>query len=216
MTTESYIYESLVSCGDPSFGEFYRIYTESIPLREQKPETEISAMAARPDYKILLLKKSGTVIGFSVLFIPAGESFCLLEYMAVHSAFRNKGCGRELFLRTFHKAFSSGGAVCGLLEVDSEGERSRDRETRRRRVRFYRSMGCLRIEDLSYILPLPGEGPPPQMDLMAYLPDSRPLLDRCELERWLRVIYEQVYCCSPDDSRIGQMLKDIDEEVKVW
>ncbi|MFA4909912.1 MAG: GNAT family N-acetyltransferase [Desulfobacteria bacterium] len=210
-----YIYKPLVSSSDPSFDEFYGIYVESIPLREQKLKTQISAIATNSDYKVLLLKKNTVAIGFSILFTPAKESFCLLEYMAVHSAYRNLGLGRQLFLRTFQDVFSNRGPVHGLLEIDSDREQSADQEIRRRRQHFYRRLGCLRIDSLSYVLPLHGEGPPPQMDLMVYLPGRLPLISRHQLEHWLKVIYSKVYDCSADDPRIAQMIEDIGDPVKL-
>lgn len=216
MTIEAqYTYEPLVSSSDPSFDEFYRIYVESIPLRERKPKTQISAITTRPDYKILLLKRNDVVIEFSILFTPTKESFCLLEYMAVHSAHRNLGLGRELFLHTFKDFASNCGTVHCLLEVDSDREQSADQEIRRRRQRFYRRLGCLRIDGLSYVLPLHGEGAPPQMDLMVYLPDRLPPISRHQLEHWLKVIYNKVYDCSPDDPRIAQMMEAIGDPVKL-
>jgi GNAT superfamily N-acetyltransferase len=216
MTIEAqYTYEPLVSSTDPSFDEFYGIYVESMPLRERKPKTQISAITTRPDYKILLLKRNAVVIGFSILFTPTNELFCLLEYMAVHSAYRNLGLGRELFLRTFQDVVSNCGTVPVLLEVDSDREQSADQEIRRRRQRFYRRLGCLRIDGLSYVLPLHGEGPPPQMDLMLYLPDCLPLIRRHQLEHWLKVLYNKVYDCSPDDPRIVHMMEVIGDPVKL-
>lgn len=216
MTNETqYTYELLVSNTDPSFDEFYNIYEESIPLRERKLKAQISAMTTRSDYKILLLKRNDVVLGFSILFTPTQELFCLLEYMAVHSAHRNLGLGRELFLRTFKDYFSNNGTVHGLLEVDSDREQSADQEIRRRRQHFYRRLGCLRIDGLSYALPLQGEGSPPQMDLMVYLQDRLPLISKPQLERWLKAIYNKVYDCSPDDPRIAQMMEGIGDPVKL-
>jgi len=62
---------------------------------------------------------------------------------------------------------------------------------------------------------LPGKGPPPQMDLMVYLPDRLPLIRRHQLEHWLKVIYKRVYDCSPDDPRIFHMMKAIGDPVKL-
>ena len=212
---EQYSYKLLVSGSDPAFDDFYRIYAESISLREQKPKIQISAIAARPDYKILLLEKNDVVIGFSILFTPAKESFCLLEYMAIQSAYRNLGLGRELFLHTFKDVLSDSGTVHGLLEVDSDREQSADQEMRRKRQQFYRRLGCLRIAELSYLLPLQGEGPPPQMDLMVYLPDRSPLISSNQLEHWLQVLYSKVYDCSLDDPRIAQMMGAVGDPVKL-
>jgi hypothetical protein len=71
MTLETqYSYKQLVSSSDHSFDEFYRIYTASMPIRKQKPKTQISTITSKPDYKILLLNRNTEVIGFSMLFTP--------------------------------------------------------------------------------------------------------------------------------------------------
>lgn len=213
---EQYTYKQLISSRDPSFDEFYSIYEESIPLCERKPKAEISAITTRSDYKILLIqKKKDLVIGFSILFLPPNESFCLLEYMAIHSAYRNLGLGRKLFLRTFQDVVYSSGPVYGILEVDSEFEQSADYEIKKRRIRFYRSLGCLRVDGLSYVLPLHRESTPPRMDLMIYLPDSLPLISKYQLEIWLKAIYDKVYNCSTDDPRIVQMMEVISDPIKL-
>lgn len=216
MTIENqYTYQLLVSSRDPAFDEFFPIYMESIPLWERKTKAQISAIVTRPDYRVLLLKKNTVVLGFSILFTPAQESFYLLEYMAIHSAYRNLGLGGQLFLRTFENLDSHSGNVYGLLEIDSDREPSADQDIRRRRQRFYRRLGCLRIDGLSYMLPLHAEGSPVQMDLMVYLPDGVPFLRKTQLRHWLEVIYSKVYNCSPDDPRIIRMMEPVDNPVKL-
>ena len=172
-------------------------------------------MVSSPDYKTLLLKQGNEVIGINVLFIPANEDFFLVEYMAIHSKYRNRGLGRQLFLHGFQLVQAERQDVYCLLEVDSDRETCSDRETRRRRQRFYRRLGCLRIDGLPYILPLHEGGQPPQMDIMVCLPDGSHSISRNQLENWLRVIYDKVYDCSPDDPRIGSMMVAIDDPVKL-
>ena len=208
-------YESLISRDDHSFDDFYRIYAESMPLREQKPRAAISAMASRSDYKILLVKRNGITIGFSVLFVPMGESFSLLEYMAIHTAYRDSGAGGKLFQRSIQEVTSDRGDIPLLLEVDSDRGPSADQAIRRKRKNFYRRLGCFQIDGLHYLLPLPGQGSPPEMDLMIYLPDSFPPIQKSQLERWLKVIYQQVYNCSPDDPRIIQMMNSLTDPIRI-
>jgi hypothetical protein len=64
-------------------------------------------------------------------------------------------------------------------------------------------------------MPLPGEGPAPQMDLMVYSAEPPGSLRRSELKRWLQTIYRDVYRCSPDDPRIGQMLRDLPDPLLI-
>jgi ribosomal protein S18 acetylase RimI-like enzyme len=208
-------FESLVSSKDPSYKDFYRIYTESILPVEQKPEAALQAMTARPDYKITLAKRDGLTVGFSILFTPHGERFCLLEYMGVDSAYRALGIGGELFRRNVEATNAERGGTAMLLEVDSEREHSADQSVRRKRKNFYRRLGCLQIAGLHYILPLPGKDVPPAMDLMIYLTASTPHLRKSQLKRWLGVIYQRVYNCLPNDPRISLMMESVTDPVRM-
>lgn len=205
-------FELLGANDDRSIEYFYCIYAESISIREQKPRTHIAAMVHRPDYKVILAKRNGVVIGFSVLFLPTRESFGLLEYMAVQAPHRSGGVGAELFRHSV-QAISSRGEAPMLVEVDSELDSAPDQTIRQRRQRFYRSLGCLRIEGLSYLLPLPAEAPPPEMDLMVHVPPSIRRIPKSQLEHWLKVVYQEVYGCSPGDARIVRMMERVSDPI---
>ena len=203
--------EQLKSCDGPAFRELYEIYAVSIAARERKPEDWICSMVRAPEYTFWVMKGSGGIEGFSILFLPHAERFALLEYMAVTPERRNRGVGSALFKRTATRAPS----LPILLEVDSDREASDDREIRTRRQQFYRRLGCVRIAGLHYILPLPGVGPVPEMDLMLYSAEPLRQLPKTQLERWLRTIYRDVYRSSPDDPRIAQMLHDVPDPVRL-
>ena len=208
--------EQLKSCSEPAFREFYEIYASSIAAREQKSEAWICKMVHNPENKILVMKDNGHVKGFSILFLPNAQSFGLLEYMAVSAEDRNRGLGAEIFRRSMeHARNPESKAVPILLEVDSDREPSDDQKLRTRRLEFYRRLGCLRIAGLDYILPLPGEGPPPKMVLMIYSVDNLRQILRSDLGKWLKTVYEDVYCCSPDDPRIAKMLENLPGSIRL-
>ena len=211
--------EQLHSCGGSSFRELYEIYAASIAAREQKPEAWICAMVRAPEYWVGVMKDAGHVNGFSILFLPPAERFALLEYMAVTPERRNRGLGSALFKQTVVRAMTppapSHASLPILLEVDSDREASADREMRARRQQFYRRLGCVRVSGLHYILPLPGQGPVPEMDVMLYSAEPLRQLPKGDLERWLRTIYRDVYRCSFDDPRIVQMLHDVSDPVRL-
>jgi GNAT superfamily N-acetyltransferase len=208
--------EQLKSSGGETFRQLYAIYASSIVAREQKPETWIGAMVAAPEYRVWVAKEGGLVRGFSIVFESAAAGFALLEYMAVAPQQRNRGLGRELFLRSVAFAAAPQGLKLPvLLEIDSDREASSDRAMRTRRAQFYRRLGCLRIAALRYLMPLPGEGSSPEMDLMVYAAEPVDCVARGELKRWLETLYRDVYHCSPDDRRIGQMLEDLPDPVRV-
>jgi len=208
--------QQLKSCGGPPFRELYEIYATAIAAREQKPEAWICAMVRAPEYRVWVRKGAGRVTAFSILFSPPAERFALLEYMAVAAERRNRGVGSELFQQTVERAATPERPTLPiLLEIDSDREASSDQPIRTRRQQFYRRLGCVRISGLHYILPLPGEGPPPEMDLMVYSAEPLRQLPKTELERWLRTIYRDVYRCSSDDPRIVQMLHDESDPVRL-
>jgi GNAT superfamily N-acetyltransferase len=212
-----YQFEELKSGSGPEFEEFYTIYADSIAARERKSKAWISKMAGKAGYKILLLKDNAHVIGFSVLFLPLTESFDLLEYMAIADAYRNQGLGGELFRRSVQAASQARTGQPGslLLEVDSDREKCTDQTLRTRRLQFYRRLGCLTISGLRYIMPLAGEGPPPEMDLLIYPSGNLRQVPKSELEGWLKTIYQSVYHCSPEDLRITQMLMGLANPVQL-
>ena len=124
------------------------------------------------------------------MFAPPEESFCLLGCMAVDVDYRGAGVGGRLFLRSVQDAAQGRDDLAVLLEVDSEREPSADHAIRQRRQQFYRRLGCHRIDELDYILPLTGAGAPPRMDIMIYFPGRKSTVGKARLERWLTVTAE--------------------------
>ena len=206
--------EQLESSEGETFRQLYAIYAASIAAREQKPEGWIADMIGAAEYRVWVAKAGGVVRGFSILFAPTAEGFALLEYMAVAPDRRNQGLGAGLFRRTVEHAVAPGGRKLPvLLEIDSDREASSDQAIRARRERFYRRLGCLRIAGLHYLMPLAGEGPPPEMDLLVYCAAPLVRLGRSELRRWLETVYRDVYRCSPDDARLARMVAGLPDPV---
>lgn len=208
--------EQLTSVDGEPFRQVFAIYAASINPREQKPEHWLRAMVAAPEYRVWISQQDGRVLGFSILFVPPGQGFALLEYMAVATEKRGAGFGGRLFQKTVAQALTpEGAALPVLLEVDADREAPSDREVRVRRLRFYRRLGCLKIVGLRYLMPLQSAGAAPEMDLMIYAVQPLAHVARAEVRGWLRSIYRDVYRCSPDDPRIGEMLRDLPDPVPV-
>jgi hypothetical protein len=199
---------------DPRFSDVYRIYREAIPVREQKSRSAMERLVGSSDYRTWAATNGEQVTGMAVFFAPPSESFALLEYMAVDRGLRDRGIGAGLFRSTLSSLRQERPELVLLLEVDSDRDASSlDREIRQRRKSFYRRLGCRVIEGCNYILPLPGAGDPPLMDLMLHPPAHRPCILRRELEHWLRCIYRDVYSCSTSDPRIARMLEAVDDPI---
>jgi GNAT superfamily N-acetyltransferase len=203
----------LTSAGDPAFPAFLEIYTEALSERERKSTAAVEAMACRDDYLLLILESEGRVLGFSLIFLPSGQPFFLLEYMAIHHDHRGFGLGAVLFQKSLQTARALPGRASCLVEVDSPREPSPDQALRERRQRFYRRHGCLRLEGLDYLLPLPGEGAPPAMDLMVHAAEPLTAVPKAVVQGWLESLYREVYACAPGDRRIQDMLRVLGDPV---
>lgn len=205
----------LTSGADPRFDALYAIYRKSIALREQKSKTDLIAMVLNPEYRFFVAHQEDRMAGFSIVFLSTAEPVCLLEYMAVDEAYRRYGVGSELFEQTTNVIREEAGVIPILFEVDSDRGPSPDQDVRRRRQNFYRRLGCRRIADCAYLLPLAGAGSVPEMDLFVHVLEPAPAIQRSTLQRWLQVIYRDVYKCSADDPRIGMMLHGVSDPIQL-
>ena len=194
---------------DPDSTEFQRfsqIYEEALPSSERKPHAAVAGLAVRKDYHIIGLKLDGEVVSFLILFTSLTQQVALLEYMATDQAHRNKHLGADMF----RKAVEIAGSFPLLVEVDSEREDSEDREIRIRRKSFYLRLGCRQIPRLDYLMPQVGDSVPPTMDLLVHHSDVSELPGCEQVRLWLRTIYKEVYDCRSDDSRIDQMVANLE------
>lgn len=210
------VIELLTSADGALFRQLFAIYAASITPREQKPEAWVRAMVAAPEYRVSIAQYDGRVLGFSILFVPPCEGFTLLEYMAVTPEKRGHGFGGELFRRTaLHSLAADGARLPMVLEIDSDREASSDQAMRARRANFYRRLGCVKVAGLEYRMPLQGAGSPPEMDLMLHPPGAPAPIARRDLQRWLQIIYRDVYHCPADDPRIAAMMAPLPDPVPI-
>lgn len=218
MALSNVTYSCLTSSNDAIFEEFYNIYAEALHVSERKSRSQISAMVERSDYLTLLSKENNSIIGFSMIFCPDGEEFCLAEYMGVLNTERNLGYGTGLFRETANE-LAKRGIKAVLIEADSENEKNiseSERSIRYRRRNLYSRLGSVTIDKLFYQLPLKTSvlvGPPPEMFIMVYFFTDLPLMKKSQVEHWLKVVYEKVYDCSPLDPRIKSMMESVPDPV---
>ncbi len=200
--------EVVENAGGSTFARVYEIYAQSLPKREQKTRAEIEALVARPDYMILAVWQDNSVVSFAIAQVSVAAPIALLEYMATAPANRSAGLGSHVFGEVARCV----GERTIVVEVDSERESdARDVAIRARRKSFYRRLGCRQLVGLAYILPLPGKGDPPLMDLLVYHNPIPSAVSRDEVRRWLTAIYVEVYGQSDSDPRIAAMLTPLQE-----
>jgi GNAT superfamily N-acetyltransferase len=191
------------------FEALLHLYEDAIVARERKSSEALRAMIASPDYLVVVARRSGELIGFAILMI--GRAVALLEYMAVDRQQRDGGVGSALYRHCRDVALPANLAL--LVEIDSDREASADQALRTRRKHFYRRLGCRQVVGLDYILPLPGSGDPPSMELLVDGAMVGDLAPRATIAGWLGEVYLRAYGCGPDDSRLRGMIRSLPDEV---
>lgn len=199
--------ETLSQEDKDGFDSFYAIYAVSFPPSEQKPKEELVKMLHSPHYTVFIATIEAKSVGFCIFFHYEQTSFYLLEYMAVEPSKKGLGIGSKLFIYAADKIFGRYGVKPMLIEIDSPQEKNEEQSLRERRERFYKKLGCRKIEPFDYILAIKSSQVAPSMQLLVYhngiLDISKP-----QLKEWLEDIYVFVYGCAKDDERIGKMLSD--------
>ncbi len=198
----------LMAGDEAGFADAFAIYHAAIELTEQRTQANLRKLLLRPDYRFFVAKIDGKIIGMSVAYVPTEDYFWLFEYAAVAPEARGSNIGAAMFMAS--RAIAGPGRF-GLVEVDAD----RGTEEQARRLRFYKRLGCRRIDGLEYQLPLEDNGKPPEMWLLALAAEGFDALDVNIVERWLRTIYEDVYAQRLNDPRLAQMIDPLPDDVKL-
>lgn len=201
------------SVDEPAYEALLRIYHDSQPESELKSPGQLSRMIERPDYYFLAAMHDGAVAGFTISICFPGSDAALIEYMAVARELRGQGIGQQLFRATVQ--FGSLAQRTVIIEVDSEESPSSDHADRVRRKNFYRRLGCREIEGLSYIMPPVSTAPPPPMDMLVYAANLPSVVAKSRVREWLQICYREVYQQPDDDPRIGSMIANLPEDVRL-
>jgi GNAT superfamily N-acetyltransferase len=182
----------------------FAIYEASIPARERRTRAAVTELARRGRYRIHGAWRDGALVAAAVIFDCAGAEISLLDYLFSREDMRGSGLGGALF-----------GAVAAdlgerrlLVEVDSDREAAADQAIRRRRKDFYRRLGCRQLVGLPYILPLPGEGDPPLMDLLV-LGEVRNTVPTVEVRHWLLTMIGEAYPDVPAEALVARMVGNL-------
>jgi ribosomal protein S18 acetylase RimI-like enzyme len=180
-----------------------RIYVDSIPPSERKPDAWLKEAVGRSDYSVLAALSENEVIGFGILFLPSNEPMALLEYFAVDAKHRSRGIGSEMLSYLLQIAKDR----CVLAEVETDC----GTESTIRRQAFYRRLGFRRVIGLEYQLPI--NPSPPPMDLLLLNPPNP--LQRDIFASWLQVVFRNVYGKPADDPRLVKMITGLSDPISL-
>lgn len=186
---------------------FIAIYEEALPPSERKPTATILAQAETPDFRVLLRRGGGGVEGFAILYVPAGEDFAMLEYLAVDHRLRGQGTGAAIMAAILEAV----GERLLIVEIETDREETPDRDTRVRRRLFYERAGAHRVAGLHYRMPRVGADEPPAMDLMLHPRGRAETVTPGRAAHWIRKIYRDVYDVGIGEDALHAMLRNMPE-----
>lgn len=141
------------------------------PEDERKPLPLLEALIAAGINSFWGCFRDGELVGYYILARAEGSPLLLLDYLAVVPEARDTGCGTEV-LRRVTEFLPAGQWLCIESERPEAVPEGAERETRERRLRFYRRCGAVRtpvhvyLFDVDYaLLVLTRETPPGAEDV---------------------------------------------------
>lgn len=195
----------VLSDAQEEFDGFYAIYCSSFPQHEQKSKETLLHIKDSLEYTIFLAYHDEKIVGFSIMYHPIMHDFFLLEYVAIDETLRGIGVGSSLLKESFQRLIETYGNRPIVIEIDLPNHEN-DRLKCQKREEFYRRLGALKIENLTYILPLDASQPQ-KMELMLYNYHSSKI-PKATLHLWVETLYVHVYGCAKNDPRIIKMFEN--------
>ncbi len=141
--------------GIRQWANIYRMYLQAFPASERKPFSIIVKMYRSGKSDVWYFRKDGNFAGFAVTI--NGESYILLDYLAVAERARGTGIGSEI-LGLMHSRYAGKGV---FLEIESPYEPSPDRPQRLRRKHFYEKCGMKSMDVFAWVFGV-------KMELMSF------------------------------------------------
>lgn len=172
------------------------IYLTYFPPQETRPVEKTIAMIRKDDnYHLLAALQDETVIGISLLYLFPSLKFGLLDYMAIINEFQGKGIGTKLFNFTFKIFCSKVPDGTGLLmEIQKDKVQNiKENEIRKRRIKFYKNLGCKFLNGINYLLPSQIGGQPEEVYLMIKPIKNINSLPRYNVIKFVNAIYLKAY-----------------------
>lgn len=119
------------------------LYAESMkrdfPPSELKSLNAIVNMMRRGEYDVFSARLNSEDVAYALMYRPKDGHIALIDYLAVHPQFRNRGIGTDLLreLRSYYAA----GTEALLIECERP-KAAPDEAEARKRIRFYQSAGA--------------------------------------------------------------------------
>jgi len=192
-----------ITCNDNELLEqSLDIYLTYFPPQEIRPlERTISMIQKDDNYHAIVALQDEKVIGFSLLYLFPSLKFGVLDYIAVINEFQGKGIGIGLFNFSFKKFSPKISDRIGLLmEIQKDNvQKISENEIRKRRIKFYKNLGCKFLNGINYLLPSQIGGHPEEMYLMIKPIKNINSLSRNDVSKFVGAIYSKMYFSKTND-----------------
>lgn len=150
---------------------------EAFPMEERRSYEDQKALLLRDDYHMVGILEDDEVKAF-LAYYDEGD-YCFVEHLATSASMRGSGVGRVLL-----EAFLKTCTTCVLFEVELPKN-----EIARRRINFYKRLGCHLYPDIEYIQPSLQKGVKPlQLHIM-----STVLLNNVQVKAYCERLYKDIY-----------------------
>jgi GNAT superfamily N-acetyltransferase len=195
-------FEQICDVTNDDFLEAMSIYVNSIPPSErQKIDMVKERVTARKEH-LLIGSLSGEVVCMALVWPLQNSDFILLDYMAVKEKYRNQGIGTSLIKSILSEYCTNNRSIIVEVEDPKEAEK----ETRSKRVAFYRKNGAKELENVPYLLP-PLQGiASTKMILMLFSNNENAIMEGIVVKKLIIRIYAELYCREANDPLLSSFI----------
>ena len=195
LNTGSLIIKEIHEFNSTLFRDSLKIYDRFFghSVFSRPPEKVVTMFKHDRNYHLFVATLDNSVIGISLLYIFSSLQIGLLDYITVVHEYRQKGIGKRLFTYTLDELRKYLVAPIGLLiEVQKEGD-SDNRDTNKKRIKFYADLGAKLIEDICYLIPVQYTLNSKEMHLMMWPFKELSYVTKDSLIQYVRAIYSIIY-----------------------
>ena len=184
------------------FEDAINVYLNSIPRNERQTIDIVKERVAAKNEHLLIGSLSGEVVCMALVWPLENSDFILLDYMAVKEKYRKQGIGTSLIKSILSKYCTNNSSI--IVEVEDPKEA--DKESRSKRVAFYRSNGAKELENVPYLLP-PLQGiEPTKMILMLFSNNKNTIVEGIVVKKLIAQIYAELYCREANDQLLNSFI----------
>jgi ribosomal protein S18 acetylase RimI-like enzyme len=196
-------FEQISDVTNYDFKDAINIYANSIPAAERQEIEILKERVTTKKEHLFIGRSNREVICMALIWPLRNSEFILLDYLAVKEKYRNQGIGTSLIKSILSEYCTNNRSI--VIEIEDSKEA--DKESRSRRVAFYRTNGAKELENVPYILP-PLQGiEPTKMMLMLFSNNENSIIEGIVVRKLITQIYAELYCREANDPLLSSFIE---------